>query len=420
MKKPLPAHLLLLCFFGQSLFLTGCIKDEVKTTLRYTIYTPSYKTVKELRENMATLASRDVAYPGKIYIKGAYLFVGERNRGIHIIDNSNPAAPKNTGFLEIPYNADMAVKNQTLYADMGGDLLSLDITDPKNAKLKTVTEKVFQFSLWKTEDDKVVVDWSKRDTVVHSKSEARSKNGDVWYPYFNEQAGPSGPAGASGPPAVYGTGGSMARFAATKERLFTVGQNNMGVFNITNDFNPAFVTRKDLGWGIETIFPFGDHLFVGTISGVKVFSLTDPDNPGEIGSFGHVRRCDPVVTDGKHMFVTLRGGGSCGGNASELQILTATSLTAPQLIKSYTLDNPFGLAVDGNTLLICDGNSGLKVYDIANVNAIKLLQEIKGVVPYDVIASNGLAVVSAADGIYQYNYKNPASLKLLSSIKLKK
>jgi len=311
----------------------------------------------------------------------------------------------------------MAVKNQALYADMGPDLLGFDITDPQKAKLKTITENAFPFPIWKDENHKLVIRWSKRDTVIHSRTEAKSRNGEIWSPYFDGMAGPAGSAGTSG---TYGTGGSMARFAATKERLFTVGHNNMGVFNITDDFKPAFVMRKELDRGIETIFPFGDHLFVGTVSGVKVFALTNPDNPAEIGSFGHVRRCDPVVTDGKHVFVTLRGGSNCGGNTSELQILTATTPTALQLVKSYPLDNPFGLAVDGNTLLVCDGSSGLKVYDITDVNAMKLLQQIKDIKPYDVIASGGLAIVSAVDGIYQYDYKNPAALKLLSSLKLKK
>lgn len=423
MKKQLLRLAFSIGNLGLILLFTGCLKDKVETTYRYTIFTPEYKTVKEVRDNMVTLAPRAIEYPGKIYIKGAYVFVGEVNRGIHILDNSNPASPRNIGYLEIPYNADMAVKNNTLYADMGSDLLSFDITDPQKARLKTVTEKAFPGRQWDAEHDKVIVSWSTKDTVIHSKMDAK-KDRDRWiYPVYEDWGYVSGPAGVSGntvPSAVYGTGGSLARFAATKERLFTVGQNNLGVFNITNDFNPAFVTRKNLDWGIETIFPFEGHLFVGSISGVKIFALSNPDDPDEIGSFGHVRRCDPVVTDGRHIFITLRAGTTCGGNASELQILTATSLTNPQLVKSYALDNPFGLAVDGNVLLVCDGSSGLKVYDITDVSAMKLLQQIKDIRPYDIIASDGLAIVSASDGIYQYDYKKPASLKLLSSVKFKK
>lgn len=419
---------LLLSITGLLLFiftLTGCFKDKMETTSRYAIYTPEYKTVSEVRENLMTVAPKEIQYPGKIYIKGNYIFLGEINRGIHIIDNSNSSSPQNIGYIEIPYNVDMAVKNNTLYADMGGDLLSIDISDPKKAKIKTITEKAFPTQQrWVKAEDKVVVNWSRRDTVVYTKADAKPKEDERWYPiwedgvFYNLSSGPSGSTGTTG--GVYGTAGSMARFAATKERLFAVGNNNLGVFNISDDFNPQFVVSKPLGWGIETIFPFGENLFIGTNTGVLVFSLENTDDPNQIGSFGHVRSCDPVVTDGKHIFVTLRAGSTCGESVSQLQVLSASSLTNLELLKSYDLENPYGLAVDGNTLLVCDGTAGLKVYDIADVKAVKLLQTLKDINPYDVIAVNGLAIVSAADGIYQYDYKIPSSLKLLSTLKLKK
>ncbi len=419
---------LLLSITGVLLFiftLTGCFKDKMETTRRFAIYTPEYKTVSEVREKLMIVAPKEIQYPGKIYIKGNYIFLGEINRGIHIIDNSNPASPQNIGYIEIPYNVDMAVKNNTLYADMGGDLLTIDITDPKNARVKKITEKAFPTQQrWAKADDKVIVNWNRRDTVIYTKADAKPKGDEHWYPiaedgtFYNLSSGPPGSTGATG--GVYGTGGSMARFATTKERLFAVGNNNLGVFNISEDLNPQLVVTKPLGWGIETIFPFGENLFIGTNTGVLVFSLENADNPSQVGAFGHVRSCDPVVTDGKHIFVTLRAGSNCGQGVSQLQILSATSLTNLNLVKSYNLENPYGLAVDGNILLICDGTAGLKVYDMADVNAIKLLQTLKDIKPYDVIAVNGRAIVSAADGIYQYDYKTPSSLKRLSALKLKK
>lgn len=416
MGLPLPAVAVLLCSI-----LSACLKDRVETTERYKIYSPVYENLADVRSNMLTIAPRDIQYPGKIYIKGNYLFISEVNRGIHIIDNSLPSAPKNIGFLKIPYNVDMAIKNNTLYADMGADLLSFDIQNPQQGKLRTITEKAFpNQQRWATETDKVLVDWSVRDTIVHSKADAKPKENDKWIAVTDLAYNTSSGNANSVPNAVYGTGGSMARFTAFKDRLFTVGVNNLGVFNIKDDFKPVFVTRKDLGWGIETIFPFQDNLFIGSIAGVKIFSTANPDEPTLTGEFGHVRKCDPVVTNGKNIFVTLRAGSNCGGGASELQILTATPLTSPSLVKSYTLENPFGLAVDGNTLLVCDGWSGLKVYDISDVQALKQIAHIKDIVPFDVIAGNGLAIVSAIDGIYQYDYKSPSSPKLLSSIKLKK
>ena len=65
--------------------------------------------------------------PGKIYFKEGYIFINEELKGIHVIDNRNPENPQNIGFIEIPGNVDIAIKNNTLYADSYIDLGAIDI-----------------------------------------------------------------------------------------------------------------------------------------------------------------------------------------------------------------------------------------------------------------------------------------------------
>ena len=426
MKKSIRLLFLLFAMGAASFVLQGCLKDTVESTLTYTIYTPVYKTMREARNDIMTSSPIQIQYPSKIYLKDNYIFVSEAYKGIHIIDNTNPASPQNIGYIDIPNNKDMAIKNNILYADMYSDLLAIDISNPKNAKLKKVTENVFTDYPNYNAETKIIASYKVRDTVIFSKKPVVPRNGEIWYYYDGLKVFSSGTAFNNGATAgagpAYGTGGSMARFAATKERLFTVGSNNLAVFNITDAVNPSFIVRKNLGWGIETIFPFKDNLFVGSTTGVIIFSLDNPDNPLQVGTFGHVQKCDPVVANDKYAFVTLRAGSSCftTSTTSELQILSIQSLTSPTLIKSYTVDNPYGLSIDGNTLFLCDGTSGLKVYDASDVANIKLIRQIKDIKPYDVIAMNGLAIVVGEKGIYQYDYKNLNNIKLLSTTELKK
>ncbi|GAB4395575.1 MAG: hypothetical protein OHK0053_04640 [Microscillaceae bacterium] len=87
-------------------------------------------------ENIQTKAPQALQNPGKIYIRGNYLFVNERQQGVHIINNSNPAQPQKLAFVQIPGNIDIAVKGNFLYADNGPDLLVLDIGNPEQVQLK--------------------------------------------------------------------------------------------------------------------------------------------------------------------------------------------------------------------------------------------------------------------------------------------
>src|SRR5207247_158793 len=51
--------------------------------------------------------------------------------------------PKPIAFFNIPGNVDIAVKGNTMYADFGGGLAVIDITDPANPVLKNLMSSVF-------------------------------------------------------------------------------------------------------------------------------------------------------------------------------------------------------------------------------------------------------------------------------------
>lgn len=84
------------------------------------------------------------------------------------------------------------------------------------------------------------------------------------------------------------------------------------------------------------------------------------------------------------------------------------------------MKNPHGLSKDANLLFICDGDAGLKLYNAANVMNLQLIKEFSDIDTYDVIAMNKIALVVAKDGLYQYDYSNPADIHLLSKIVINK
>ena len=400
--------------------LQGCLKDTISHTYTYTYYKPVYKTVDEVRANIKSETGHAVERPGKIFIKGNYIFLNEVDKGVHVIDNSNPSQPKNISFINVPGNMDIAVKGNTLYADLYTDLVAIDITDPKKAVLKKVVEGVFPdryyYSGFTADSTKVIVDWEKRDTTVSDVANLGrfGTNSEIFMSFAADVGGKS----ASVSP--YGVGGSMARFTIIEERLYTVGNSDLQTFNISNATNPVFSRKKNMRWGIETIYPFRNKLFIGSTTGMFIYSLANPDNPVEEGQFNHVRSCDPVIADGDYAYVTLRSGGFCAGFNNELDILNISKLSNPTMVKVYSMTNPHGLSKDGNTLFICDGTDGLKVYNAANVSDLKLIKKIDGLETFDVIAHGGVALVVAKDGLYQYDYTNVNDIKFLSKIVLVK
>ena len=150
---------------------TACVKDQCRQSHTYTYYKPVYKTKQEVRNNIKSNPAKEVANPGKLYIKGSYIFLNELEKGIHIIDNSNPSSPRNIAFIDIPGNLDLAVKGNTLYADLYTDLVAIDISNPSTVTVKKVVENIFPYRQYAggfvyNSNSGIITEWVRVDTTV--------------------------------------------------------------------------------------------------------------------------------------------------------------------------------------------------------------------------------------------------------------
>jgi len=91
-------------------------------------YIPHYMSREVLETSVKYIAGeRNMIETGKIYYRHPYIFINERYRGIHVINNSDPYNPVKEGFILAPGCIDMAVKGHILYLDNAVDLVSFDL-----------------------------------------------------------------------------------------------------------------------------------------------------------------------------------------------------------------------------------------------------------------------------------------------------
>ena len=217
---------------------------------------------------------------------------------------------------------------------------------------------------------------------------------------------------------VIGKAGSLARFAVDNNHLYTVDDYDMQVFDITQLTDPIAGNKLNIGFMIETIFPYKDKLFIGSQTGMFIYETSNPENPGYVSSFEHATSCDPVVANDSIAYVTLRSGNTCEGVLNQLDIVDVRDVYSPHLATSYAMENPHGLGIDGTTLFICEGEYGLKVFDASNTYAIdqNLIAHFQDVHAYDVIPMNGILMMIGDDGLYQYDYTDLSNIRLLSKL----
>ncbi len=402
--------------------LPGCSKDGTKTQTQrytYTIYSnPVYKSRSAVLASINGDANTAIQQAGKLYIKDNFIYVNEVNKGIHIINNSNPSKPVQVAFLSIPGNLDIAIKGNILYADMYDELLALDITDPHHAILTNsiknfFTDRAFIGNYIANDSNQVVVDWNQKDTTVEwtTTIDPGGCNG-CFFETLNSSAAPSAKS--------TGTAGSMAGMVLMNNYLYAINEmHSLGIVDVSNASNPKLDSSFFAGYDLETIYPFEDKLFLGSMEGVFMYDVSDPAHPVSAGQFTHGTACDPVIADASYAYVTLHSGSYCGGDANELDVVDISNISNSQLLRSYKLQSPKGLSKDGTLLFVCD-STNVKVFNAANPSALVLMQSIASKSPYDVISGNKKLIVVTADGLYQYDYSNINAIKLLSFIAAKR
>jgi len=361
--------------------------------------------VQQMREMPVGITKAlPVKKAGKIYVYNNYLFINEPNKGIHIYNNANPAAPVNMAFLQIPGNVDLAVQNNILYADNYVDLLAFDISNMNSIKqVKRVTDVFTQFYITGNQTHVYLY----KDTIVK-----KEYNKNIFYDiaYYSSSSSLSGS----------GQGGSMARFTLLNDYLYTVGMSNLNLFDVKTASNPTFLKTITLGWGVETIFPYENKLFIGTNMGMHIFSVADAANPIKLSTYSHIFACDPVVVQGKYAYVTLRTGNNCRQASNQLEVVDIEDATKPKQVAVFPMQNPHGLSVSSNNLFLCEGNYGIKSFNIADKSKIgsNMLQHLNNIKSFDVIAGPKSLIVTGENGVYQFDYSNAANLRQLSLIRL--
>lgn len=411
-----------LAFFllALSAFLSGCLRDECETTRTYIRFDPVYKLPAEVRVGISAQGPSELRNPGKIYVLGHYLFINERNEGIHVLDNSDPANPKKIAFWNIPGNGDMAIRGQYLYANQYVDLLTIDISDLQNPQIVCRSESAFQPYGFDPQQGYIVDYVQTEITETISCEDARW--GQQWFwtsdvLFMSADVVSSFESNGiknSSPLAAAGIGGSYARFTIVDQYLYTIDNSLLRSWSVASAC-PARLDSTWVGWNIETIFPWKDKLFIGSQTGVFIFNNANPQRPVLEAQFSHATGCDPVVCDDKYAYVTIHDGTTCNGTFNQLDIIGIDNLPSTELLKVYQMKRPFGLAVTNNFLYLCD--DGLKIFDKTDPLDLKEKSHTTGFDAYDVIAlSDSQLLLIGADGFYQFDASDPAKPKQLSLI----
>jgi hypothetical protein len=214
-----------------------------------------------------------------------------------------------------------------------------------------------------------------------------------------------------------GRGGSLARFATVGNHLFVLNRDTVKVYNTSNPSNPTFVTSFFGGTDLETMFPRdANTLFLGAMSGMFIFDISNPSNPIRLGTYNHITACDPVVADNQYAYLTLRsvqGNWRCWRNVNQMEVIDISDLNNPVEVARVPMSGPMGLAIDNDFVYVCD--NGLKVYP-KYPNTMTLKHFDASIDAIDLIVGPKSLLVLGKSGVSQYLYDGDRKFTLLSKL----
>ena len=114
-----------------ALVATSCIEptDEMgRAPAGATIYVPLYAH-DSIAHKISIEPSKDIIKPAKIFTYQNYLMVNIQGEGFHVLDNTNPSAPRPLYFISVPGSNDVAIKNGYIYADNFDDIVVFTIDE---------------------------------------------------------------------------------------------------------------------------------------------------------------------------------------------------------------------------------------------------------------------------------------------------
>lgn len=214
-----------------------------------------------------------------------------------------------------------------------------------------------------------------------------------------------------------GTAGSFASFVIVGDYLYAINGSVLKTFELQANGEMQYRSDLALDATLETLFPYGNMLLVGSQEGVFFLDRSIPADPQFISVYRHITSCDPVVAKGTIAFSTLRSTRCRFGNTDQLDVIDFSDIENPRVVMTYTSAEPLGLGIRGEFLFLCE-NEGLSMYNISDPTNLELMDEISfdGAIAIDVIPADQYLVVTTNRGIYNVQFTDLGDMRVIGQV----
>lgn len=229
--------------------------------------------------------------------------------------------------------------------------------------------------------------------------------------------GEDGEIYAPGESSGTGTAGSFASFVIVDDFLYAINGTSIQSYELAANGEMTFRSNLPLNATLETVFPYGTMLLVGSQEGVFFLDRSNPADLQYISVYQHITACDPVVAKGNIAYSTLRSTRCNFGNTDQIDVIDFSDIENPFVVQSYNSSEPLGLGIRGDFLFLCE-YGGVTMYDISKQTELVEMDRIQfdGATALDVIPADQYLIVTTNRGIYNVSYTDIGNMNVMGQV----
>ena len=209
--------------------------------------------------------------------------------------------------------------------------------------------------------------------------------------------------------------GSYANMLTLGDFLYVLGNGQLKTLSLSDPAMPELLDSKEIGFSIESLFISGENIFVGSPDGMFIYTIGSDGIPAFRSETSYdnflLFTCfrDPITANEEYAYVTLDNDASIDdcfmpSLEDQMRIFRLEDLESPTLINTIPMDNPKGIAMDGDHLFVCEKVNGITAFNLSNPELPQEIYKSENFSAYDLIPASGLLMVVGQDTLHQFDY----------------
>jgi hypothetical protein len=326
-----------------------------------------------------------------VTLGSAYLYAADYwDEGVRVIDISNPLNPVLTGICDMPGTpTGAAVMGNVIISGVSSGARIIDVSNPSKPRIVSgYYAPGDAFHLTHYGNALYVTDWDLGFHIVDMLDPAFPicrGYYDSGVPEMNERIDVNGDVAC-----------------------FTMYYYGLRIFDISNPSAPQELGSFSEPNNAEGVKIAGNYVYVAddSFSGLRVIDISNPANPFQAGACVTGTNLVDIEISGNQAYVTCDFDG--------LRIIDISNPIAPVLVGTLDTIWAYDVAVSGSYAYVAGGPEPLHIVDVSNPTLPFEAASIDTTWAYAVSVSEGLACVAAGDeGLYLLDISVPTSPSII-------